>query len=56
MSIVFMNTIFMAVLQLKDYTFYDSFAAASIIVAHIFIVLAIGVIVYLAYKVINFFI
>jgi hypothetical protein len=51
-----MNTIFMAILQLNDYTFYDSFSSASIIMAHIFIVLAIAIIAYLSYKVINFFI
>jgi hypothetical protein len=53
--IMYVNTFFMVTLQMRDYTLYDDFSTASIVVAHIlgaFCIIAIGL---LIYKVIKFF-
>jgi len=51
-----MNTIIMAILQLQDYTMYDSFTTASVVMAHIFIGFIAATIGYLSYRVISFYI
>lgn len=49
------NLIFSAVLQMRDYTMYDSFATGSIAMAHIFVAFVIVVIGFLFYRVVSFF-
>jgi len=52
---MFVNTIFFALLQFKDYKVYDAFALASIISADTMIAIFILSLFYLAYRVISFF-
>lgn len=49
------NLIFNAILQMRDYTMYDSFATGSIIMAHVFVGFVLAVIGFLLYKVVTFF-
>jgi len=55
MLIMYVNLIFMAVLQMRDYNLYDNFSTASIVVAHMFVFAAMLIIGLLAYKIIKFF-
>jgi hypothetical protein len=52
---MYVNLIFMAVLQMRDYNLYDNFSTASIVLAHIFVFVAMLIISLLAYKIIKFF-
>lgn len=52
---MFVNSVFMAVLQLRDYNMYDTFTTAGLVLAHLFIILAVVIIALLVYKVIQFF-
>ncbi len=55
MLIMYVNIIFMAALQLRDYHMYDSFTTASIILAHLFITACLIVIGLIIYKLLKFF-
>ena len=50
-----MNTIFFIFMQMKDYNNYDAFSMGSIVMADITLVVFVGILVYIAYKVIGFF-
>ena len=53
--IMYVNTVFMAILQMRDYNMYDNFATASIAMAHIFMFACLLVIGFIVFKVAKFF-
>lgn len=52
---MYVNTVFMSVLQMRDYNMYDIFAAASLVMAHIALAACFIIMVFLIYKIISFF-
>ena len=53
--VMFVNTVFMSVLQMRDYNMYDTFASASIVIAHIALAACFIIIILLVYSIIRFF-
>ena len=53
--IMYVNTVFMAILQMRDYNMYDTFATASIVMAHIILFVCLIVVGFMIFKVAKFF-
>lgn len=52
---MYLNTIFFIFMQMKDYNQYDTYTLASIVIAHIILVLIAIFFVFLVYRVISLF-
>lgn len=52
---MYANTISSVFLQMKDYTNYDDFSMASVVIAHLALAVCLAVIGLLLYKIISFF-
>lgn len=55
MLIMYVNTVLMAFLQMRDYNNYDTFSMASLALSHIFVIACLAIIGILIYKIMSFF-
>ena len=55
LSIMFLNTVFFAFMQMRDYNMLDTFIEASVVFAHLTLFFILIMFVYAVYRVISFF-
>ena len=52
---MFASTVFFSILQMRDYTMYDTFAEVSVVLAHIFLFFIVMLVVYMVYRILSFY-